>query len=336
MPPDVHISAASTTPSVSVVIPAFTLERWDLIKRAVESARAQTHPPEMVVLCIDNNDSLLQRAREEWGAALTPHVRIVPNERSDHLTGRTLHLKAHGTLRRFGAGSARNTGASLVQSDIIAFIDDDAWAEPDWLEQLVAVYETYDVVAVGGAADPYYESARPPWFPANFDWVFGCSYAGLPTRPAPLLHLIGSNMSVTRAAFASIGGFIGSDFDDLNLCMRLAERFGARSLYYSPEAVVHHYVPSQRVTWRYFYRRCYFVNREKVRVLRRIGPAGNLKAERAFVRRTMLHDVTAAVGQALRGEPAALLQAGAMVVGIGLAGTGYIHGKLRRHTEAHF
>ena len=40
-------------------------------------------------------------------------------------------------------------------------------------------------VAVGGAPLPRYETGRPRWFPANFDWVFGCAYAGLPTELGP-------------------------------------------------------------------------------------------------------------------------------------------------------
>ena len=142
-----------------------------------------------------------------------------------------------------------------------------------------------------GAPLPNYESARPPWFPANFDWVFGCAYEGMPTELGPLAHLIGANMSVRRDAFERIGGFHSIDFDDLDLCMRLAAHFPDRRLLYEPRAIVHHYVPAQRVEWRYFWRRCFFVNREKVEAFADMGDAANIQAELEFVRRAFTREL---------------------------------------------
>jgi GT2 family glycosyltransferase len=264
--------------SIDVVIPAFTTKRWQLIERAVESASEQTIRPQRVILSVDNNEELLQRAQVRWSDT-DGRVLVVANESTDHLEGRAVHERAHGTSRRFGGGTARNAGARRADADVIAFIDDDAWAESDWTERLLQIYGNPRVVAVGGASLPYYETHRPAWFPDNFDWVFGCSYEGLPRTPSPLRHLIGSNMSVRRTAFEAVGGFVGSDFDDLNLCMRLVEAYGPEAVCYTPNAVVHHYVTRERVSWNYFYRRCYFVNREKVRVHQLIGSAANLKAE---------------------------------------------------------
>lgn len=253
----------------------------------------------------------------------------MPNRHADHLTRAAAHERAHGTARRFGAGSVRNTAVEGISSDVIAFMDDDAWAEPDWIERLLAEYAASDaIVAVGGASLPDFSTHRPNWFPANFDWVFGCSYDGLPTQPAPLRHLIGANMSVRRDAFEAVGGFRGSDFDDLNLCMRLLERYGVPSVYYTPKAVVHHHVPAERVTWRYFWRRCYFVNREKVRVLNSIGSAANLDAERAFVVRSMTRNSIREVRRGLQGDYGGWRSLAAMWAGIALAAFGNAAGRL--------
>jgi len=323
--------AREREPTVSVAIPAYTMKRWELLCRAVESARAQTAPVEEVVVCIDNNEELLGRARARWDrdGAQVP-VKVIANRHSDHLEDVAVHQAAHGTVRRFGAGSARNTAAEAIDADVIAFMDDDAEAAPDWIEQLMRVYEDPSVVSVGGPPLPRYETARPSWFPANFDWVFGCAYEGLPTSVAPLRHLIGANMSVRRSAFEAVGGFIGSDFDDLNLCMRLAARFGERGIYYTPHAVVQHYVSSDRVTWRYFWRRCYYVNRQKIRVFEQIGSAANLSAEREFVLRALTRQTLRELRRAATGELAALRSLGAMVAGIALAAAGNARGKLDR------
>jgi glucosyl-dolichyl phosphate glucuronosyltransferase len=320
-------------PSVSVVIPAYTMDRWPLLRKAVESLRVQTVAVDAIVLCIDNNDELLATACSQWRDAPGTPVQVLANRFDDHLRRVTIHQRAHGTTRRFGAGSARNVAAEHVHSGVIAFMDDDAWAEPDWLERLLELYRDPSVVAVGGPPLPDYETRRPSWFPANFDWVFGCAYEGLPTETSPLRHLIGANMSVRRDAFAAVGGFHGSDFDDLNLCMRLIERYGTRAVYYTPQAVVHHFVPAERVVWRYYWRRCYFVNREKVRVFRRMGSAANLHAEREFVWRTLRESSWAALGRGLRGQAGGFTALGAMWLGIALAGLGHARGQLDRFTR---
>ena len=320
--------ATATSPSVSVAICAYTMKRWELTCRAVESARSQTVPVERIVLCIDNNDELLRRARDEWADRPGTPVAVIANRHDEHLAGVAAHRAAHGTTRRFGAGSARNTAWQAIDSEIVAFIDDDAEAAPDWIEQLLRVYAEPTVVAVGGPPLPTYETARPTWYPANFDWVFGCAYSGLPNETQALRHLIGANMSVRRNALRAVGGFLGSDFDDLNLCLRLTERYGAGGVYYTPAAVVHHYVPAERVTWRYFWRRCYFVNREKVGVLRQVGSASNLTAEREFVRRALTRQFVFDLRRAGAGEPGAARALGAMVAGIACAGAGNVRGNV--------
>jgi cellulose synthase/poly-beta-1,6-N-acetylglucosamine synthase-like glycosyltransferase len=316
--------------SVAVAIPAFTMDRWELMVRAVESVRAQTVRVDEIILTIDNNSELLERAQTEWRGSSDPAVVVIPNRHTVNARRLAIHEAAHGSRRRFGAGSARNTAAEAISADVIAFMDDDARAEPDWIERLLEVFASPSVVAVGGPPIPDYETERPSWYPGNFDWVFGCAYDGLPTSIQPLRHLIGANMAVRRSAFEAVGGFVGSDFDDLNLCMRLIERFGVESLVYTPFALVHHYVTAERVTWRYFWRRCYFVNREKVRVYERMGSAANLVAERQFVLHALTKQTRATLRALAGADTSALRVLGAMIVGIGLAGLGHARGHVDR------
>lgn len=315
--------------TATVIIPAYTVKRWELTVKAVESARRQTSPPEAVILCIDNNEELLTMARAHWASVEggTP-VRVIPNAFDDHLEGRATHVRVHGSERRFGAGTARNTAAAGLTSDVLAFLDDDAHAEPDWLEQLLDAYRQTGASAVGGPPIPDYATGRPAWFPPNFDWVFGCCYEGMPTTIAPIGHLIGANMSVRREDFEVVGGFHSVDFDDLDLCMRLADRFGPGSVYFAPAAFVHHFVPADRVTWRYFYRRCFFVNREKVRAFVDMGPAANLRSELDFVGRALRVQLGGELRQAQRGDNNAWPRVGAMLVGMIFAGLGHLRGRV--------
>jgi len=299
---------------VSVVICAYSEGRWPLLLKAMASVQRQTHSPTEIILCIDHNDALLKRCQERW-----------PSDASRPAIPTTvLANKYQGRL-----GSARNSAVELARGDIVAFLDDDAWAEPDWLERLVLAYDSEETVAVGGAPIPEYEGVRPPWFPFEFDWVFGCVYAGLPESRAPLAHLIGANMSVRRLALNEIGGFQSDNHDDMDMCHRLAHQRPGERILFEPRAKVHHFVPAERTTWSYFCRRCFFVNMGKVQAFQQMEGAANLSAELDFVGRAVSRGVTQALRQTLRGDVSGVARALSILVGIGLAGAGHMVGQLR-------
>jgi cellulose synthase/poly-beta-1,6-N-acetylglucosamine synthase-like glycosyltransferase len=297
-------------PTVSVIICAYTEDRWSLLGDCVASVDAQTAPPIEIILCIDHNEKLLRKSEQQFGfgrpAGAIP-LMVVANKYDGHL------------------GSARNTAAEVASGEVLAFLDDDATAAPDWLEQLIAPYSDPCVAAVGGAPLPVFEKQRPHWFPGEFDWVFGCAYSGLPSSRARLAHLIGANMSVRRSALQEIDGFHSDNHDDMDMCHRLA--FAQHDVLYEPLAVVSHFVPATRTTWRYFWRRCYFVNLGKVEAFANMQDAAHLGAEFAFVRRIITRGIPVGIYQALRGDLYGLARAGAMMAGIMLAGLGHLSGK---------
>ncbi len=327
------MATSSCTHTATVIIPAYTVDRWSMLNRAVASVEAQTRPPIALILCIDHNPDLFQRCERRWGGAMSDRspfpIHVVSNRFNQAGSGASAHLKAHGSKRRFGAGWARNSGAELADGDVLVFLDDDASAAPDWLERLLAPYEDESTVAVGGAPLPVYETERPMWFPANFDWVFGCAYEGLPKQLAPLRHLIGANMSVRRDVFEEIGGFHSIDFDDLDLCMRVSSRRPLGRMLYEPRAIVYHYVPAQRVEWSYFWRRCFFVNREKVEAFAAMGAAANIRAERDFVLRAICSQASVHISELLRGQLIGLARLGAMTVGLIMAAFGHLVGRVQ-------
>jgi len=299
--------------SVSVVICAYTEDRWELLTKAVESVQKQNRRPLEILICIDHNEVLFSRAGTFWsGDHDDPDlpITVVANKYGGHL------------------GSARNTAAELARGDILAFLDDDATADDDWLETLLPVYEDETVVAVGGAPHPVYATRRPRWFPFEFDWVFGCTYRGLPETLGPLAHLIGANMSVRRQALAEIGGFHSDDHDDMDMCHRLAHHRPNDQVLFEPNAIVRHVVPAQRVTWRYFWRRCFWVNRSKVGALRHMEGAANLSAERAFVLRAISRGTSDGCRDALHGDLWGIARALAIIIGVSLAAAGHVVGRV--------
>ena len=178
----------------------------------------------------------------------------------------------------------------------------------------------------GGAPRPDYGRPRPSWFPHEFNWVFGCAYRGLPEERAATPRLIGASMSVRREALLEIGGFHSDNHDDMDMCHRLQIRWPNRVLVYEPAAVVHHFVHPDRLTWRYFWRRCFFVNRGKVAAHHNIGTSGNLDADAAFVRRTLTRGAMIELRAALGGDGGAVLRMLATAAGVALAAAGYAVG----------
>jgi glucosyl-dolichyl phosphate glucuronosyltransferase len=299
-------------PTVSVIICAYTEDRWWQLKNSVASVETQTSPPIEIIVCIDHNEQLLRKSEEYFGKArpvgMIPLI-VVPN-------------KYDGRL-----GSARNTATEFASGEVFAYLDDDAVAAPDWLERLIVPYDDERVGAVGGAPLPVFEAGRPPWFPHEFDWVFGCAYRGLPLTRAPLAHLIGANMSARRTALRDVGGFHSDDHDDMDMCHRIAH--ARYKVLYEPLAIVHHFVPTTRTTWHYFWRRCYFVNQGKVEAFANMQEASSLGAELTFVTRTLTTGVSAEIRQVIRGDLYGLARVGAMITGIALAGLGHLSGRLR-------
>ncbi|WP_261565002.1 glycosyltransferase family 2 protein [Frankia gtarii] len=301
---------------MSAIVCAYTFNRWELLTKAIDSLLVQKHRPVEVILCIDHNEELFRVAAEQF-MNRDPDIPVV-----------VVQNRYQGRL-----GSARNTAAEIATGDILAFLDDDASADPSWLAELVAVFRQPDVVAVGGAPLPDFAVDRPSWFPIEFDWIFGCSYEGLPTSLASTRRLIGAAMSVRRAALAEIGGFHSDNHDDMDMCHRLAARWPNLKLMYQPAAVVHHHVPKERLTWKYFTNRCYTVNKGKVGAFQEMGNAASMAAERRFVARTLRAGLLREFNAVRRGELAGAWRSAAMVVGIAAAGSGYVVGSVQLRTS---
>ncbi len=302
------------TRAATVILCAYTERRWPDLVAAVGSVRAQTAAPAEIVLVVDHDDALLARVRETLDG-----VRCLRN----------------GARR--GLSGARNTAIASASGEVLAFLDDDAVAEPDWLERLLAAYDDPRVLAAGGAVRPRWDGGRPRAFPPEFDWVVGCTYRGMPEAAGPVRNVIGANMSFRRDVLAAVGGFredvgrVGAvpiGCEETELCLRARRRFPDGIVLYEPRAVVHHRVPAERASWRYFAARCYAEGRSKAQVCRLAGARGALASERAHVagalRAAVARDVTATVHSR---DPAALARVGAVAVGVSLASAGLVAGR---------
>ena len=318
-----------TRVTAAVVVCAYTLDRWDDLTEALESAAQQA--PDELCLVVDHNDVLLHRARQELVRRL-PRLAVIPNARARGLSG------------------ARNSGLEHVGSDVVVFLDDDAAAEPGWLERLLAPYADERVVAVGGSATPRWPTghARPVTLPGpgpdgrgELDWVVGCTYTGQPASRLPVRNLMGCNMSFRRATVAAVGGFaehlgrVGKTplgCEETELCIRARAVVPDARILFEPAARVRHHVSADRLEWRYLRSRCYAEGLSKAAVSRLVGQDQALHTERGYAARVLPAAVARELTTAVRGPSGSrarhLLGAGAVVLAFATTALGYVRGRL--------
>jgi GT2 family glycosyltransferase len=219
---------------ISVVVPTF--DRPDSLRRCLAALRCQSHVDREVIVVDD-----------------------APSESARPLLAAEFAGFRYLSQPHRGPAAARNLGLAAASADVIAFTDDDCCAPDDWLARLADGYARYPAVAgVGGgltappevlAANVFAQYERylsEHQYHAGADEVLGgfdCPAGGT------------ANMSYTRAALESVGGF-DTGFpvpagEDADLKLRLTQT--GRQLLYVP-VWVHHL---QSYTWARFRRQCF-------------------------------------------------------------------------------
>ncbi len=283
----------------SVIVCTYSFERIDDLRACLRSIEVQRRRPDETIVVVDHNPELER--------AVAGRGRVIPNS----------------GLR--GLSHARNTGIAAATADVVAFIDDDAVAEPDWLEELLAPFADPAVAAVGGRIRPGWPTRRPAWFPPHLDWTVGCSNPGLPTDVAPVRNVFGASAAFRRSALVGLGGFpvdlgrVGTDVagcEETQVCIRLrqtARDHPDRAVVCAPRSVVHHRVTPARATVRYVLRRCAGEGRSKARLATAVGATDAVSDERGHalrILRAVVDDVLGGLRQPRRITRAAVATAG--------------------------
>lgn len=176
-------------PQLSVVV--CTYNRAELLGECLESLAVQTvERSRFEVIVVDNNstDNTSQVAAA-WGQQLAS-LRLLREARQ-------------------GLSHARNLGWQSARGEIVAYLDDDAVAAPDWCEMILQAFRRADVppVAVGGVIVPRLKRTPPWWYVPRLETRQWGGTAGFLRPPEAAYGFSGSNMAIARKVFTTTGGF---------------------------------------------------------------------------------------------------------------------------------
>lgn len=174
-----------------------------------------------------------------------------------------------------GLSQARNTGWKAAKSNYVGYIDDDATASSQWLEQ--ALYSFQNTIPqpewVGGPIFLEWEKEPPSWLDAEYETSLGKVYWGDRARFLDKQgeRLGGGNSFFRKDVLEKLGGFnekLGRTAETLlsgeetQLQIRIKDSGG--QLYYNPKVIIRHFVPKERLKPMWFYRRYYWGGRSDV------------------------------------------------------------------------
>jgi glucosyl-dolichyl phosphate glucuronosyltransferase len=168
---------------------------------------------------------------------------------------------------RPGLSRARNRALLEARAPVVAYLDDDAVADPGWVRALVEAYaEERDADAVGGRIEVEWPSAKPGWWSPALDDTFNqLDLAEHRTRLAYPRVPLGTNLALRRETARRLGGFredLGRSGrkllagEESELLLRIEQAGGA--VFFEPRALVRHFAPPPRVTRSYVRQRAFW------------------------------------------------------------------------------
>lgn len=299
---------------VSVVIPTYSMDRYDDFVECVGSVLTQTYQNIEVVIIVDGNEAVYDRAVDEFG------------ERDD--------VVIYCNSEHRGPISRANMGAVQASGDIVALTDDDAIVDDHWVEELVSAYDRHDAIAVGGRIEPEWVAGRADYIPEEFYWLIGATYKGFEDREREVRNTFGANLSFRREVFLNLGGIRHSGIQSHNVqgretefCARMYQEYN-RGVIYTPSAVVYHRIYEYRMDPGWLLRRAFWQGYSK-RAMETLVPQSSAE-ESGYLRRILFDFIPERITGMLRGpESAEMKQFVWLILLLAAVGIGYLYGVLR-------
>jgi glycosyltransferase involved in cell wall biosynthesis len=248
---------------VSVVVCTHSLDNFGNLREAIDSLLNQTYNQMEIVIVVDGNEDLYDAIVKAYGTR--DSIEVVPIEVN------------------IGISGARNIGAKEARGDVIAFLDDDAVADKDWVSSLVDIYKRGDAISVGGKIMPIWLAEKPRYFPEELGWLVGITHEGFAEeKVVEVRNSFGPNMSFKREVFEKIGYFNeklgfgkrGTSYiqgEEPDFALRMKREMG-KGVTYNPEALVYHKIPESKTRPRVLLRRSFYQGYTKA-LLKRFNPS---------------------------------------------------------------
>lgn len=219
-----------------------------------------------VIVCTFNRAHSLAETLERLGRLAYPvdeHEILVVDNGSTDGTAAVIGAAAAGMrnlvpLREAtpGLSHARNRGIAAARGQFVAFIDDDAWPEPDWLTALERGFLPEDVMCVGGRVTAVWpDNAPPAWLPERLAGFYSLvDYGARQTLHYPD-YPAGTNIAFRKSVLNEMAGFseklgrVGAcllSMEETDICLRI-EAAGYR-VSYRDDALVRHVIQPDRLT----------------------------------------------------------------------------------------
>ena len=172
---------------------------------------------------------------------------ILPNEKPttspDYLKNKKIRIIETGKM---GPAEKRDIGAKKAKGEYIAFLDDDAYPERDWLSVAEKEFKEKKVAAIcGPAMTPKNSSFFQKASGLFFESIFGSGNTRYREKPAKKSFYVDDyitvNLIVNKKIFLEIGGF-NCEFwpgEDAKLCLELTN--SGHKIWYSNKLIVYHH-----------------------------------------------------------------------------------------------
>jgi GT2 family glycosyltransferase len=228
----------------SIIIP--THQRPAYLLDAIESVRKQYFPADAYeILVVDNAANPSSETASLCNSCTAPLTRYIHEPRN-------------------GLHNARHTGARAANGEILVYIDDDAVCDANFLTEILKPFSDKQVGCVGGRILPQFEVPPPEWLGMFPKWYL--SILDDSEGPKEVQYIYGCSFSIRRALLFELGGFNPDGFGDKKLwwhrgdgeigLLRKAQVAGLKTIY-TPDAVVQHFIPKERLSLEYFRERAF-------------------------------------------------------------------------------
>jgi glycosyltransferase involved in cell wall biosynthesis len=234
-----------------------------------------------VILCTYNRDKYIYNVLKSVAENDYPHdqyeIVLVNNNSTDGTENECRRFQADYPDIRFryfleknqGLSYARNCGIRNAQGDLLAYVDDDATVNPEYLRTYSDFFTHHpEAVAAGGPILPVYETEEPEWMTHyTRQLITGKLFLGNNQREFPRGAFPGGgNACYRKSVFDTVGLFnvelgrkgnslIGAEEKDLFDKMTTH----GMHFYYLPNAILYHIIPPHKLTQDYFNRLTYSI-----------------------------------------------------------------------------